>query len=1727
MSTPDFPALPEPPALTAFRRSFSRGRRFRQRAGAAIGLLRGLVGTFLRNSRAGRELFRYALAVHRSGLFDRDYYCWAYPAVVARRFSSPLLDYCRNGIRMRRAPDPVLDAALKSDREPPSRDPLLAHAERFGRRKPDAESVWQLVPSLHPARTAQEEAQAAVRNARAEAVPKPPLAVVVPVHGHPELLPPLAASLLEHTPPDVLLLFVDDASPDPRVRPALLRLAAAWPGRVRVECLDGNAGFAGACNHGIRAAGRRDVILLNSDVVVSPRWSDTLRLAVYGGERIGSATAVSNNSGAVSVPEPGFNPMPAGTTVAQTARGWLHGPDLVFDWHTGHGFCLYLRRDMLDDVGLFDTETFGKGYGEENDLCLRAWRRGWAHRIVPRAFVWHLNAASFGSGEKRERVRRAGLLLRARYPELDALQTANFRGWERQRPRFRLLARTLAAGVRPKPRVLFVISGVISGGTLFTTLDLAGAARDGMEAYLLRCDDLKMELFRIAGGKLVGIAARTLPDFPPLGSHELAAFDDILVGWVLSLGIELVHVRHLIRGSSGYFSRLRALHIPVVFSCHDYYAATPAYKLLDGEGKFRPDGVADGKTPFTEWVRGAPEKAVRLDPGFCEAWKRRFGERIAPFCSAFVTTSEDAKKRLQSLLPVLRDRDADFRVIPHGRDFASFGSLAVPPVENGPVRILVPGIFAPYKGSDLVRAMAAEDGGRTVEFHVLGRVPEDTPAVPGLVFHGPYERNAFPARVREIRPAFALVPSPWPETWCHTLTECWSVGLPVAAFDLGAPGERLRGECPGGGWLLPPDAAPGEILGRLRSAAADAAGFERAVEAVRAWQNGTGARNGNRRMAARYLDLYASLLDHSATGAAPDAPAPFAEEKTRDETPADPAALDRTDLSAAGTLRLSGFPLPRTEDARLRLLARLCGTRIALVFPPGPYAFWRDAPVAHHALLAAADEVRKPNRPPLDAEGFPVLRPTQFVPLPAWLQEKRNAAWAAAKAARAGRPAATVVYTAITGSYDPLQLPEAPEADVDYVCFCDTPPPEPHGPWELRPLAWKGSEDPVRNARWHKLHGPGLFPGAEVVVWCDANLLLRDGVVGAIREKLLDGPNPLATLRHFDRDNVYGEVEACIFRGKDDPALLRAQVARYRAAGLPDRHPFAETSILAFRPADPRVRAMFAAWWDELAAGSRRDQISFPFAMWKNGLDFTPLFDRDIRLAGDRVHFNSHVRSAPAAPCTHARQFVLSRRRFERPGFRHLDLPDGSVLSFHPDLRVRATPDRRTVLLGLAWSCAPDVPDPLAAAAACQSDGELERVLDAWSGRWILLRDGRLRMDASGLLGVFYRNTDCSSSLALLGEHLGFRPRRPGLQHQFGGMDFYPGPLTPQPGVFRLLPCQGFDFAAGTPFERPPEPPAPPFASDAERIAAVTGAFDVLLRRIAADYPGRVRLPLTAGYDSRTLAALLHHAGVDFGTFTMDHRRLRAGDRELPPRLSALLGRPHRFVPRPAQPDEARFRAYDAHCAGLAVDEDRNFYAFRQYPEPGEPSCRVAVLRGGVWESVREYYREKHKLFRTASDLSEFTSAFLNVRFRPDLQRAFAAWLDHCRSVPSPLDPVDRYYLEQRGGAWLSSVEQSLDIIPGMDSIQPCNCRRILSILRSFAREDRIACRHQAAVIRAACPALLDLPFQGDGRFLHGDPNARPAGFSARLARKRRTLSTFLHCLGLRGTLRFLLAGRK
>ena len=72
-----------------------------------------------------------------------------------------------------------------------------------------------------------------------------------------------------------------------------------------------------------------------------------------------------------------------------------YGSNQPIELPTGVGFCMALNRNVLKKIGFLDEQTFGKGYGEENDWCMRAYKAGYKNVLIPNLFVYHKHGMSF------------------------------------------------------------------------------------------------------------------------------------------------------------------------------------------------------------------------------------------------------------------------------------------------------------------------------------------------------------------------------------------------------------------------------------------------------------------------------------------------------------------------------------------------------------------------------------------------------------------------------------------------------------------------------------------------------------------------------------------------------------------------------------------------------------------------------------------------------------------------------------------------------------------------------------------------------------------------------------------------------------------------------------------------------------------------------------------------------------------------------------------------------------------------------------------------------------------------------------------------------------------------------------------------------------------------------------------------------------------------------------
>ena len=684
---------------------------------------------------------------------------------------------------------------------------------------------------------------------------RPEISVIVPIYNAFEDLERCLASLEANTTLACRLILIDDASPDPRIKELLYRHAEL--DRVEVVLCEQNRGFTKTVNLGIEIAGTDDVVFLNSDTMVTPRWLENLVVAAYHRPRVGTVTPLSDNAGAFSVPEIGVkNWYPPASHKDEIAR--LVTQVSAADYPevpTGNGFCLYVKRACIDAVGGLDEAAFPSGYGEENDFCQRAQRRGFSNIVDDRTLVYHTRSASFG--EQKSALYSAGRAkLDTLYPEYRK-QIEVFRsGPALLDVRWRIrhgLAALEAGTIKVRPRLLFVIA-TETGGTPQTNRDLMAELEADVDPHLLRCTSRQIILTRFEAGQDLPLIKHDLRQEISISQHTSSEYDRCVGELLLTHAIELVHIRHIAWHSLNLIRICRKLSIPVVFSFHDFYTVCPNTKLLD-ENNVHCAGVCTPTAGRCQAELWPPASVPPLKHQFVRRWRAMLGD-VLRLCDAFVTTAESAAAILRAAFPDL-DFERKLTIIPHGRSFGEMQALGVLPEPGEPLRVLVPGNISAAKGAMLIADIVDLDQGASVEFHILGDAGR-LRAGPGLVVHGPYKRDEIASHIAQIRPHIGTVLSIWPETYCHTLSEMWACGIPVLGFKVGAVGDRLTET--GAGWTLPLGSTALAVLVELQGFRSRPEDIGRRTEQVMAWQQTTGRHYGTAAMAERYGGLYAAVM---------------------------------------------------------------------------------------------------------------------------------------------------------------------------------------------------------------------------------------------------------------------------------------------------------------------------------------------------------------------------------------------------------------------------------------------------------------------------------------------------------------------------------------------------------------------------------------------------------------------------------------------------------------------------------------------------------------------------------------------------------------------------------------------------------------------------------------------------------------------------------------------------
>lgn len=219
------------------------------------------------------------------------------------------------------------------------------------------------------------------------------------------------------------------------------------------------------------------------------------------------------------------------------------------------------------------------------------------------------------------------------------------------------------------------------------------------------------------------------------------------------------------------------------------------------------------------------------------------------------------------------------------------------------------------------------------------------------------------------------------------------------------------------------------------------------------------------------------------------------------------------------------------------------------------------------------------------------------------------------------------ILTAISGSRDRLSVPTVIHENADYFAFVDEPTEEQIGPWKQLKIYPFTNDERFLNRRKAKPYKimPELFvPGYDFYFWADAT---HDVVVNPqdIADQYLKDSS-IAVFKHKHRNCGYQEAAEIIRLEYDHLNNVTNQIKEYQKLNFPFEFGLFELPVIVRRNCF-ETTTFNLMWWEQICKFSSRDQISFPFCVWKTGIKFSimPGYANGINPSTGRVGYNDLI----------------------------------------------------------------------------------------------------------------------------------------------------------------------------------------------------------------------------------------------------------------------------------------------------------------------------------------------------------------------------------------------------------------------------------------------------------------------------------------------------------------------
>lgn len=600
--------------------------------------------------------------------------------------------------------------------------------------------------------------------------------IVIPVYDGYEYLQALFTSLFLNTTSGHRIILINDCSSDVRVVEFLLSVTKyknQYCKEIIVIHNPENLGFVQTVNSSLTYL-QNNFVILNTDVEVPNGWLERLMMPFESQSNIASTTPFTNSGTICSFPvwlEDNKLPFGLNCDAVDNVFHHVNLANTQQEMPTGVGFCMGMNKALVDKIGLFDAETFGKGYCEENDWCQRAIAVGYKNIHVTNLFVYHKHGGSFGD-TKLQLIKNnfQKLLQKHRFYQKNVSAYIGLNKLQDLR-----LAIMLRLATQQHNAVLIFDHGIGGGASKYleeNILPLEAVAILISGFYDSRNVLIKLYHYNVL---IVQIRLTSLDDFSSnfVGNK---VFTHIYLNHTLTVA-NLTVLKSLLKNNAEHVS----------YYTHDFLSICPSYTLINNAGKYCGTEVDIQKCSSCQVNHKFQQRNSQQFVDM-KTWREDYAE-ILNLSDDVFCFSNDSKNHLLKIYPSIKDKiivkphviKTQLSKISEGSEFH----------HNEVITVAALGAIDYQKGRAILQDLAKKPLFKNKQFKLLLIGYADVTSIKNCQITGVYTANDLPKIIQDNHVDIFIIPSIWPETFCYTAEEIMAMGFPLICFNIGAPAERV------------------------------------------------------------------------------------------------------------------------------------------------------------------------------------------------------------------------------------------------------------------------------------------------------------------------------------------------------------------------------------------------------------------------------------------------------------------------------------------------------------------------------------------------------------------------------------------------------------------------------------------------------------------------------------------------------------------------------------------------------------------------------------------------------------------------------------------------------------------------------------------------------------------------------------------------------------------------